>query len=77
MSQATISISQLRQMNSTDLRECEQILIVVHEKEPLAVVLKYSDYKVLQTELETYLQLVQMLSDKRYAELSGTLAATQ
>jgi PHD/YefM family antitoxin component YafN of YafNO toxin-antitoxin module len=63
-----IGVSQLRKLNATDLREAKKTLVVRDNNEPLAVVLKYEQFLVMQNKLEAALKTVDLLTKRKDAQ---------
>lgn len=59
-----IGVSQLRKLNATELRKTKKTLVVRDNNVPLAVVLKYEQFLVMQNKLEAALKTVDLLSKK-------------
>jgi len=63
-----IGVSQLRKLNATDLRKAKKTLVVRDNNEPLAVVLKYEQFLVMQNKLQEALSTVDLLTQKKDAQ---------
>lgn len=57
-----IGVSQLRKLNATELRKTKKTLVVRDNNVPLAVVLKYEQFLVMQNKLEAALKTVDLLT---------------
>ena len=57
-----IGVSQLRKLNATDLRDSKKTLVVRDNNVPLAVVLKYEQFLIMQDKLEAALKTVELLT---------------
>ena len=57
-----IGVSQLRKLNATELRKTKKTLVVRDNNVPLAVVLKYQQFLVMQNKLEAALKTVDLLT---------------
>jgi PHD/YefM family antitoxin component YafN of YafNO toxin-antitoxin module len=64
-----IGVSQLRKLNATDLRKGKKTLVVRDNNEPLAVVLKYEQFLVMQNKLEAALRTVELLTKGKDAKV--------
>jgi hypothetical protein len=60
-----IGVSQLRKLNATELRKSKKTLVVRDNNEPLAIVLKYEQFLVMQNKLQEALKTVELLSQKK------------
>lgn len=60
-----IGVSQLRKLNATDLRKTEKTLVVRDNNVPLAVVLKYEQFLVMQNKLEAAQKTVDLLTSNK------------
>src|ERR1700691_6611891 len=56
-----IGVSQLRKLNATDLRKAKKTLVVRDNNVPLAVVLKYEQFLVMQGKLESAQRTLDLL----------------
>ncbi len=59
-----VGVSKLRKLNSHDLREIEETLVLQENDTPLAVLVKYEKYLILQNELESLMATVELLTHK-------------
>ena len=57
-----IGVSQLRKLNATELRKTKKTLVVRDNNVPLAVILKYEQFLVMQNKLEAALKTVDLLT---------------
>ena len=62
-----IGVSQLRKLNATDLRKGHKTLVVRDNNVPLAVVLKYEQFLLMQDKLESALKTVELLTRQKDA----------
>ncbi len=60
-----IGVSQLRKLNATELRKSKKTLVVRENNVPLAVVLKYEQFLVMQNKLEAALKTVDLLTKQK------------
>ena len=63
-----IGVSQLRKLNATELRKTKKTLVVRENNVPLAVVLKYEQFLVMQNKLEAALKTVDLLTKRKDAQ---------
>jgi PHD/YefM family antitoxin component YafN of YafNO toxin-antitoxin module len=63
-----IGVSQLRKLNATDLRKGKKTLVVRDNNEPLAVVLRYEQFLVMQHKLEAAIKTVALLTKGKDVE---------
>jgi len=59
-----VGVSKLRKLNSDDLRKIEETLVLQENDTPLAVLVKYEKYLILQNELESLMATVELLTNK-------------
>jgi PHD/YefM family antitoxin component YafN of YafNO toxin-antitoxin module len=67
-----VGISRLRSLNATQLREIDKTLVIQENDQPLAVLLKYEEFLIMQDQLTSVLDTIAALSDQE--ELGGILA---
>jgi PHD/YefM family antitoxin component YafN of YafNO toxin-antitoxin module len=67
-----VGVSRLRKLNSDDLKTMETTLVLQENDQPLAVLLKYEKYLVLQDQLDTLMRTIYVL---RNPEESAALRA--
>jgi PHD/YefM family antitoxin component YafN of YafNO toxin-antitoxin module len=60
-----IGVSQLRKLNATELRRSKKTLVVRENNVPLAVVLKYEQFLVMQNKLEAAQRTVDLLTKNK------------
>jgi hypothetical protein len=59
-----VGVSKLRELNATKLRDSQETTYVLQENDqPLAVLLSYERYLIIQQQLTAVLSAVEMLSD--------------
>jgi PHD/YefM family antitoxin component YafN of YafNO toxin-antitoxin module len=56
-----VGVTKLRQLNSTELRDVEKTLVIQDNDKPLAVLLKYEQFLIMQNELDSLLQTIYVL----------------
>lgn len=62
-----VGVSRLRKLNSDDLKTMEKTLVLQENDQPLAVLLKYEKYLVLQDQLDSLMQTMYVLSNRKEA----------
>jgi PHD/YefM family antitoxin component YafN of YafNO toxin-antitoxin module len=67
-----VGISRLRSLNATQLREIDKTLVIQDNDQPLAVLLKYEEFLIMQDQLTSVLDTIAALSDQE--ELGGILS---
>lgn len=60
-----IGVSQLRKLNATELRKTKKTLVVRDNNVPLAVVLKYEQFLVMQGKLEAAKRTLELLAKRQ------------
>lgn len=58
-----VGVSRLRQLNSRRLRDLKETLVIQDNDEPLAVLLRYEQFLVMQNELESLLETIYTLTN--------------
>lgn len=64
-----VGISRLRSLNATQLREIDKTLVIQENDQPLAVLLKYEEFLIMQDQLFSVLDTISALTDSD--EMSG------
>src|SRR5882672_4758933 len=59
-----VGISRLRKLNSDDLKTMEKTLVLQENDQPLAVLLTYEKYLVLQDQLDSLMRTIYVLSNQ-------------
>ena len=59
-----VGVSRLRKLNSDDLKTMEKTLVLQENDQPLAVLLTYEKYLVLQDQLDSLMRTIYVLSNK-------------
>jgi PHD/YefM family antitoxin component YafN of YafNO toxin-antitoxin module len=67
-----VGVSRLRSLNATQLREIDKTLVIQENDQPLAVLLKYEEFLIMQDQLTSVLDTIAALSD--HEELGGILS---
>jgi len=67
-----VGVSRLRSLNATQLREIDKTLVIQENDQPLAVLLKYEEFLIMQDQLTSVLDTIAALSDQE--ELGGILS---
>jgi hypothetical protein len=67
-----VGVSRLRKLNSNDLRKIEKTLVLQENDTPLAVLVTYEKYLILQNQLDSLMATIEVLTDQ---EESGALVA--
>jgi PHD/YefM family antitoxin component YafN of YafNO toxin-antitoxin module len=58
-----VGVSRLRKLNSDDLKSMEKTLVLQENDRPLAVLLTYEKYLVLQDQLDSLMRTIYVLSN--------------
>jgi hypothetical protein len=67
-----VGVSRLRTLNATKLRQFDKALVIQDNDRPLAVLLAYDQFLLMQTQLQSVLATVEVLTDQ---EEKSALAA--
>ena len=67
-----VGVSRLRRLNATNLRKFQKTLVIQDNDEPLAVLLTYEQFLVMQRQMQAVLGTIEILTDDE--ERSGLLA---
>jgi PHD/YefM family antitoxin component YafN of YafNO toxin-antitoxin module len=68
-----VGISRLRSLNATQLREIDKTLVIQDNDQPLAVLLKYEEFLIMQDQLMSVLDTIAALTDPE--EMTGIASA--
>jgi PHD/YefM family antitoxin component YafN of YafNO toxin-antitoxin module len=60
-----VGVSRLRKLNSDDLKTMEKTLVLQENDQPLAVLLTYEKYLVLQDKLDSLMKTIYVLSNPK------------
>jgi hypothetical protein len=60
----TMGVSKLRNLNASKLREENRTFVIQENDTPLAVLLSYESFLIMQEKLHSLLNTIEMLSDK-------------
>lgn|ERR1700682_6161406 len=66
-----VGVSKLRQLNATNLSTFSKMLVIQDNNTPLAVLLKYEQYLIMQNKLKTALETIQMLKNSSAGVMEG------
>ena len=66
-----VGISKLRDLNATKLKETKETLVLQDNDVPLAVLLSYENYMVIQQKMAALMSTLELFSDR--VELEGVL----
>jgi PHD/YefM family antitoxin component YafN of YafNO toxin-antitoxin module len=66
-----VGVSKLRDLNATKLKESQDTLVFQDNDTPLAVLLSYEKYLIIQEQLAAVMNTLELFSEK--AELEGVL----
>jgi hypothetical protein len=58
-----VGVSRLRTLNATNLRHFDKALVIQDNDKPLAVLLTYDQFLLMQRQLESALETVEVLTD--------------
>src|SRR5579862_1880717 len=64
-----VGVSRLRSLNATQLREIDKTLVIQDNDQPLAVLLKYEEFLIMQDQLTSVLDTIATLTDNE--EMAG------
>lgn len=67
-----VGVSKLRDLNATKLAESQDTLVIQDNDKPLAVLLSYEKYLIIQEHLASVVSTIEMFSE--HSELEGVLA---
>ena len=70
-----VGVSKLRSLNASNLREIKKTMVIQDNDTPLAVVLKYEEFLVIQKRLETLMETIALLTDQN--DLAALVAGIQ
>jgi len=60
----TVGVSKLRSLNASKLRGIDKTLVIQENDQPLAVLLKYEEFLIMQKQLMAVLETQAVMSDK-------------
>jgi hypothetical protein len=74
-----VGVSRLRKLNATKLRQFDKTLVIQDNDKPLAVLLGYDQFLLMQTQLQAVLQTVEVITDQeeRSALAEGLRAVSE
>jgi PHD/YefM family antitoxin component YafN of YafNO toxin-antitoxin module len=67
-----VGVSKLRELNAATLKETEDTFVIQDNNTPLAVLLRYEKFLIMQQQLMSVLNTLDLLSEQK--ELEGLLA---
>jgi PHD/YefM family antitoxin component YafN of YafNO toxin-antitoxin module len=67
-----VGVSRLRSLNATQLREITKTLVIQENDQPLAVLLKYEEFLIMQDQLVSVIDTIAALTDNE--EMNGLAA---
>jgi len=59
-----VGVSRLRTLNATNLRNFDKTLVIQDNDKPLAVLLAYDQFLLMQKQLETVLETIEVLTNE-------------
>ena len=59
-----VGVSHLRKLNATNLRSQEKALVIQDNETPLAVLLTYEQYLIIQQQLRSIVDTIEVLTDE-------------
>lgn len=68
-----VGVSKLRELNAKALRESDKALVIQDNNTPLAVLLTYDQFQLMQKQLEAVLETIEVMTDdeERSALIDG------
>jgi len=74
-----VGVSRLRKLNATKLRQFDKTLVIQDNDTPLAVLLGYDQFLLMQTQLQAVLATVEVITDpeERSALTAGLRAVSE
>src|SRR6266436_178626 len=70
-----VGVSKLREMNATALKETEDTFVIQDNNTPLAVLLTYEKFLIMQQKLMSVMNTLELLTESK--ELAGVLAGIE
>jgi hypothetical protein len=70
-----VGVSKLRELNATALKETDDTFVIQDNNTPLAVLLTYEKFLIMQQKLESVMNTLELMTETN--ELSGLLAGIQ
>lgn len=67
-----VGVSKLRELNAATLKETEDTFVIQDNNTPLAVLLRYEKFLIMQQQLMSVLNTLELMSEQK--ELQGLLA---
>ena len=70
-----VGVSKLRELNATALKETDDTFVIQDNNTPLAVLLSYEKFLIIQQKLMSVMNTLELLTESK--ELSGVLAGIE
>jgi hypothetical protein len=70
-----VGVSKLRELNATALKETDDTFVIQDNNTPLAVLLTYEKFLIMQQKLESVMNTLELMTETK--ELAGLLAGIQ
>ncbi len=70
-----VGVSKLRELNAATLKDTEDTFVIQDNNTPLAVLLRYEKFLIMQQQLATVMNTLDLLSESK--ELQGVLAGIE
>jgi len=70
-----VGVSKLRELNATALKETDDTFVIQDNNTPLAVLLSYEKFLIIQQKLMSVMNTLELLTESK--ELAGVLAGIQ
>lgn len=70
-----VGVSKLRELNATALRETDDTFVIQDNNTPLAVLLSYEKFLIMQQKLMSVMNTLELLTESK--ELAGVLAGIE
>jgi|SRR5579859_1236519 len=72
-----VGASRLRTLNTANLGKLDKMLVIQDNDKPLAVLLNYEQYLIIQNKLQSLLKTVELVHPNQVAGLNGLKAGLQ
>jgi len=66
-----VGISKLRKLTASTLRDIDKTLVIQYNHKPLAVLLTYEQFLIMQTKMQSIVETLEVLGDSEEAEALG------
>jgi hypothetical protein len=70
-----VGVSKLRELNATSLKETDDTFVIQDNNTPLAVLLTYEKFLIMQQKLESVMNTLELLTESK--EFAGMLAGIE